>query len=68
MWVYSEELIQLENLTEIETAKKEHYPTGAFAYSQILPTMITFPRPVQIQKIYLKQHRAPHYYLKKSMG
>jgi len=33
-------------LSEKGLAEKNYYPTGTFAYSQIGPSIIRFPRPV----------------------
>lgn len=56
----------LENLTERAHAEKSFYPNGTYGYSQIGPAVIKFPKPVQLLSVFLKQHRAPSFYLKKS--
>jgi hypothetical protein len=61
-----EELVTVENLTEKALADRQFYPNGTFAYSQIGPAVLRFPRPIQLHSIFLKQHRAPNFYLKKS--
>ncbi len=54
--------------SEKRLAEKSYYPDGTFAYSMIGPSIISFPIPVQFDHIFLKQHRAPNFYLKKSYG
>lgn len=54
--------------SEKRLAEKSYYPDGTFAYSMIGPSIISFPFPVQFDHIFLKQHRAPNFYLKKSYG
>ena len=63
---YSEELANYTDLIEKEQAKKSFYPNGTFAYSQAQPVVIKFPRPVHLDFVYLKKHRAPDFFTKKS--
>ena len=57
-----------ENFTNPKKAIEEYYPDGAYGYSEVLPMVIKFERPLQLSHVYLKQHRAPNFYLKSSIG
>jgi hypothetical protein len=58
--------VTLENLSDKAMAERLNYPDKSFAYSQIGPAVLRFPKPVQLYSVFLKQHRAPNFYLKKS--
>lgn len=59
-----------ENLTEQGLAERSFYPNGTYGYSMSpsVPAVIAFQRPVQLHYMYLKQHRSPQYFMKKSYG
>jgi len=61
-------MVTFEDLAESEKpiAERSYFPNGTYGYSQIGSSIIKFPKPVQLHYIYLKQHRAPNFYLKKS--
>jgi hypothetical protein len=64
-----EDQVTLENLTEKTLADRSYYPNGTYAYSMSREgAVLKFMRPIQLHYMYLKQHRAPSYYMKKSYG
>ena len=63
-----EGLLTLQNLSNPAQAEQDYYPDGAFGYSQEVPMAMNFDRPLVLKSVYLKQHRAPSFYLKNNIG
>lgn len=65
-----EDHVYAENLTEQTFAEKNFYPNGTYGYSMspTVPAVVTFQKPIQLHYLYLKQHRSPQYFMKKSYG
>lgn len=64
---FDEELLTPANFTNPKQAEQDEYPEGSFGYSQVLPMVIHFHRPLTFSSVYLKQHRAPNYYKRSSV-
>jgi hypothetical protein len=63
-----EGLLTLQNFSNPSGAEKDYYPDGAFGYTQVVPMALNFGRPLMLESVYLKQHRAPNFYLKNAVG
>jgi len=44
----SEKFLNANNFSKPEALESEKYPSGAYAYSQLLPMVINFERPVKL--------------------
>ena len=65
---FDELLLGVDNFTHPKKARDDLYPDASFGYSQVLPMVLNFDRPLQLYSMWLKQHRAPNFYLKNSVG
>ncbi|CDW86369.1 UNKNOWN [Stylonychia lemnae] len=65
---FDEELVRVENLANKLEEDDTFYPDETFAYNLQNQVVMRFKNPVQLRFLYLKQHRQPAFFQKKTYG
>ena len=61
-----EHQISINHLLHPKEARKENFPEGAFAYTQLYPMIFNFKRPYKLMGLYLKMHRDSQFWNKET--